>query len=152
MALDVHEVDRVAEAGRLEQVPGVGPQHRQLGQLLAVALEVAVVDGVEPGQRREQADVGLGDRVADEVALVREPLRQPVEAGEQAVVGPLVGPLRPGEAAAVDAVVDVGVDDVVDLVDLVAAGLGIQVGSAVPVVLAATRVDRSSVSCGDSRW
>ena len=88
VALDVHEVDRVAEAGRLEEVAGVGPQDRQLGQLLAVALEVPVVHGVEPGQRREQPDVGLGDRVADEVALVREPLRQPVEAGEEAVDRP----------------------------------------------------------------
>src|SRR3712207_7580451 len=40
--LDLREVDRVAEARGLEQVAGVGPQHRQLGQLLPVALEVAV--------------------------------------------------------------------------------------------------------------
>ena len=83
MALDVDEVDRVAEPGRLEQVAGVGPQHRQLGQLLAVALELAVVDGVEAGQGREQPDIGLGDGVADEVALLRQALGQPVEAGEQ---------------------------------------------------------------------
>ena len=71
VAFDVDEVDRVAEAGGLEQVAGIGPQHRHLGQLLAVALEVAVIHGVEPDQGREQADVGLGDRVADQVALVR---------------------------------------------------------------------------------
>ena len=74
VALDVVEVDRVAEARRLEEVTGVGPEHRQLGELGAVALEVAVIDGVEAGERGEQADVGLGDRVADQVALALQPL------------------------------------------------------------------------------
>ena len=72
--LDVVEVDGVAEAGGLEQVPGVRPQHRHLAQLLPVALEVAVVDRVEADQRGEQPHVGLGDGVADQVALVGQPL------------------------------------------------------------------------------
>ncbi len=42
--LDLLEVDRLAEARRLEQVARVRPQHRHLGELLPVALEVAVVD------------------------------------------------------------------------------------------------------------
>ena len=89
--LDLDEVDGVAEAGRLEQVPRVGPQHRHLGELVPVALEVAVVDGVEAGQRGEQPDVGLGDGVADQIPLVRQPLGQPVKRGEQPVVGFVVG-------------------------------------------------------------
>ncbi len=60
--LDLGEVDRVSETGRLEQVPRVVPQHRHLRQFAPVALEVPVVDGVEAGERREQADVGLGER------------------------------------------------------------------------------------------
>src|SRR6266496_4485907 len=44
--LDLREVDGVAEPRCLEQVARVGPQHRHLGQLLPVALEVAVVDPV----------------------------------------------------------------------------------------------------------
>jgi hypothetical protein len=66
--LDVVEVDRVAEARRLEQVAGIRPQRGELAELVAVALEVAVVDGVEAHERGEQAHVGLGDRVAHEVA------------------------------------------------------------------------------------
>src|ERR1700728_4270110 len=48
--LDLDEVDGVSKTRRLEQVSRVGPQHRQLGQLAPVAFEVAVVDGIEPGQ------------------------------------------------------------------------------------------------------
>src|SRR3954447_8002277 len=55
--LDVVEVDRLAESARLEQVTRIGPQHWHLGQLVAVALEVAVIDGVEARKRREQPNV-----------------------------------------------------------------------------------------------
>src|SRR5450759_5383484 len=59
------------------QVGGVGPQHWHLGQLGPVALEVAVVAGIEADQRREESDAGLGDRVPDEGALRLQPVRQP---------------------------------------------------------------------------
>ena len=61
---------------------------------------MAVVDGVEPGERREEPDVCLGDGLPDEVALVREAFAEPVESGEQTVVRLLVGGLRAGETAA----------------------------------------------------
>src|SRR5690606_23554782 len=132
--LDLLEVDRVAEAGGLEQVARVGPQHRHLGELLPVALEVTVVDGVEPHERDPQPDVGLGDGVPDEVAAGGEPLGQRVEAREERPVGLLVGGLAPREAALVHAVVDVVVDDLVDLVDLGPVLLRVQVGGALAVV------------------
>ena len=81
--LDLVEVDGVAEARRLEQVAGVGPQHRVLGELVPVALEVAVIDGVEAHQRGEEPDVGLGDGVADQVALARQPLARASETAEE---------------------------------------------------------------------
>ena len=124
MPLDLREVGGVAEAGGLEEVACVGPQHGQLAELVPVALEVPVVDGVEADQRREQPDVGLGDRVADEVALVGEPVRQPVQGSEQLLVGAVVRLLGTGEPALVDAVVDVGVDALVHLVDLVTQSSG----------------------------
>jgi hypothetical protein len=130
----VHEVGGVAEPGGLEQVAGVGPQHRQLAELVPVALEVAVVDGVEPGERREQPHVGLGDGVAHQVALRRQPLGEGVEPREQRVVGLLVRLLRAGEAAPVDAVVHVLEDPLHHLVHLVAQVLGVEVRSAVAVV------------------
>jgi len=91
--LDLYKINGVAEARRLEQIPGIGPQHRHLRQLLSIAFEVAMVDGVEAGQRGEQPDIGLGDAVANEIALIRQSVRQPVESGEQPVVGRIVGPL-----------------------------------------------------------
>src|SRR5689334_13427849 len=44
--LDVVEVGRVAEAWRLEEVTGIRPEHGHLAELAAIALEMAVVDGV----------------------------------------------------------------------------------------------------------
>ena len=132
--LGLLEVDRVAEPRRLEQVPGVAPQHRHLGQLVPVALEVAVVDRVEPDQRGPQPDVGLGDRVADQVSPGGQPFGQPVQPGEQGTVSVLVGGLGAGEPAPVHAVVHVLVDARADLLDLVAQPLRVQVGRARTVV------------------
>ncbi len=95
VALDVIEVDRVTEAGRLEQISCVGPQDRHLGEFRTVALEVAVIDGVEAHQCREQANIGLGDGVADEVSLSLEAVRQAVERCEQPVIGALVASCEP---------------------------------------------------------
>jgi hypothetical protein len=131
--LGLAEVDRVAEPGGLEQVPGVGPQHRHLGELVPVALEVAVVDRVEPDQRGPQPHVRLGDRVAHQVPAGGQPLGQPVQPGEQGPVGVVVGGLRGGEPAPVHAVVHVPVDTRADLLDLVTQPLGVQVGGARPV-------------------
>src|SRR3569833_1435583 len=133
--LDLREVDRVAEAGGLEEIAGVRPEHRHLGELVPVALEVPVVDGVEAGERREQPDVGLGDRVADEVAARREAFLQQVEAAEQLAVRALVGVLAGREPRLVDGVVDLPVHVRADRVDLVAMTLGVQAGRARPVVL-----------------
>src|ERR671926_197780 len=48
--LDLHEVNGVPEAGRLEQVPRIGPQDRHFTEFVPVALEVAVVHGIEARQ------------------------------------------------------------------------------------------------------
>ncbi len=134
--LDLVEVDLVAEARRLEEVAGVAPEVRHLGELVAVALEVAVVDHVEAHERGEEPDVGLGDRLAHQEAAVGEALLEPVHRGPEPVVGVLVGFLRPGEAASVDAVVDLGEDALHDLLHLLAEVGGPQVGSTRTLVLA----------------
>ena len=128
--LGLREVDGVAEPWRLVQVPRVRPQHRHLGDLVPVALEVAVVDRVEPDQRRPQPHVRLGDRVPGQVAAGGEPLGQLVKPGEQLAVGLLVGRLRAGEPALVHAVVDVLVDPGADLLDLVLELVRVQFGRA----------------------
>jgi hypothetical protein len=128
MLLGLNEVDRVPEPGCLEQVAGVGPQHRHLGQLAAVALEMALVDGVEPGQGRPQPDVGLGNGVADEVTPGLKPLRQPVKPCEQLGIRVLVRGLRAGEPAPVYAVVHVLVDQGGDVLDLVPQPVRVEIG------------------------
>src|ERR1700730_8574423 len=55
--LDLDEIDGVAKTRRLEQVSRVGPQHRHLGQLAPIALEVSVADELEPGHRAEQPGI-----------------------------------------------------------------------------------------------
>lgn len=67
--LGLHEVDGVAKARCLEQIPRVGPQRRHLCEFRPIAFEVAVIYGVKSGQCGEQPDVCLGDGVAYEIAL-----------------------------------------------------------------------------------
>ncbi|MCY1223315.1 hypothetical protein D9M72_354360 [compost metagenome] len=91
MLLDLHEIDGVAEAGRLEQITGIAPQRRHLAQFLPVALEMAVVDGIEPDQRGEQPHIGFRDGVSHEVPLAGEAFLQPVQGGPEAGVRSVVG-------------------------------------------------------------
>ncbi|MNW59773.1 hypothetical protein D3C74_377120 [compost metagenome] len=134
MVLDVVEVHGVAEPRRLEQVPHVGPQDAVLGDLVAVGLEVPVVDRVEAHERREEPHVGLGDVVTHQVAALRQPVRQPVEPFEEDPERRVVLLLRVREPGPVDPVVDVEEDLLGDVVDLVAPRLGVQVGRAGAVV------------------
>ena len=69
-----------------------------------------MVRGVEADQRGEQPHVGLGDRVAHQVALPGQPLGERVQPGEERPERLVVRLLGGGEPAPVDAVVDVGVD------------------------------------------
>ena len=121
VALDLVQRERLRDVRLVEEVGRVAEQVRVLDQPRAVAAEVRVVDGVEAQQRRQQAPVGLGDRVAGQVAAVGQQRLEPVERGEDTAVGLVVGLLRAGEAGAVDAVLELAVDPVVELVDLARA-------------------------------
>ncbi|MNI91813.1 hypothetical protein D3C73_1495250 [compost metagenome] len=91
MLFDLHKVSGVPEPGCLEQVPGITPQCRHLAELVAIALEVSVIDGVEACQGGEEPDVGLSDGVAHKIPLAAEPFFQPVQSSPQARVGGIVG-------------------------------------------------------------
>src|SRR4051812_16230552 len=133
MALDLVERERLGHAGLFIQILRVAEEVGEVDQPRAVAAEVRVVDGVEAQQRGEQAPVGLGDGVARQVAPGGQVLLQARERGEHAAVGRLVGLLGAGEAGAVDAVLQLGVDPAVELVDLGAPAGRIQVAAG-PVV------------------
>jgi hypothetical protein len=129
VALDVIEVDGVAETGCLEEVARIRPEHGHLRELLTVALEVPVINGIETYKSAEEAYVDFGDRVADEVTLVAETVTQLIESREENVIGPLVGILITRESALVNTVVDV-VEDVADeAADLCSMGDRVKIGS-----------------------
>ena len=85
--LDVVEIDVVAETRRLIEITQVAIKRGHLGNLVSVAFEMVVIDRVEANERGPQANVGLGNSVADQEALVRQSFFEPVKAGEQRVVG-----------------------------------------------------------------
>ena len=57
------------DAGQLESSRSKAPEIRIVDEASEVALEVAVIDRIEADERGEQAPVGLGDAVAEQVAL-----------------------------------------------------------------------------------
>ena len=63
------EVSRVAEARNLEELLQVTANVRQLSHLVARALKVAVVDGIEADEGDKETDIGLRDVIANHVAL-----------------------------------------------------------------------------------
>ena len=80
-------------------------------QALLVGLEVPHIDRVEADERVEQAEVEPGEGVAAEEPSLAEASVDLVERGEEVGDGLVVGRLRLGEATAVDAVIDIRVDD-----------------------------------------
>ncbi len=69
MPLDVIHVDGRGDAGLLIKIAQIVREVRIVDDTPQVALEMAVVDGIEAYERREQPQVGLGDRAARKVAL-----------------------------------------------------------------------------------
>ena len=66
VALDLVHRDRLRDPRLLVEVAGVRPEVRVVDDSPAVALEMAVVDGVEAHERRKEPPVGLGRLVPDE--------------------------------------------------------------------------------------
>jgi hypothetical protein len=66
--LDVLHIDCLRDAWSLVEVLQIAPQVRVVHDAPQVALEVAVVDGVEANERWKEAPVGLRYALATEVA------------------------------------------------------------------------------------
>ena len=82
MPLDVIEVHRPSDAGRLVEIFQIAEQIRIIDDPPDVALEMPVIDGVEADQRDEQAPISLHPLRAEEIASARESLIaliQPIE-------------------------------------------------------------------------
>src|SRR3954454_18222115 len=78
---DMLEIHRRGDAWQLIDVTRKGRQIRIIDDAADVALEVPDIDRVEADQRREQADVGFGQAVAQQEPPIGEP---PLEAGQRA--------------------------------------------------------------------
>jgi len=61
VALDVAEIDGLGDARDLVDVAGVGPEVAVIDDAPDVALEMTMVDGIEPDERGEQPDIGFGE-------------------------------------------------------------------------------------------
>src|ERR1700722_11995497 len=82
--LDVGEVDRRPDIGVLVKSARVVPQRWVVGQRMAVAFEMAVINDIETHECREQADIRLGQFDANEIELVCEAGLKPIERVEDA--------------------------------------------------------------------
>src|SRR5215210_2519001 len=118
--LDVVHVDRLCDAWSLVEVLQIAPQVRVVHDTPQIALEVAVIDGVEANERGKEAPVGLRYAVATQEAPGGENLFPVVQSIEELRNGLFVCLLRGGETGAVHAVVHGLVDDVYGRVDLIA--------------------------------
>ena len=98
------------KAGSGDQPLEIGAEVRIVGDPPQVALELAVIGGVEAGEGDEHADVGLGQPLAEEIGSGVEPALERVQHGEHGPEGLLVGLLGRGEARAIDPVVERRID------------------------------------------
>src|SRR5688500_366294 len=87
--------------------------------------------GIEPDQRDEQAPIRLDEARAEEIAAIPETVVERIEGVEQPLHRPLIGVLGGREAGTIDAVDDVLVYIVVELIDLVPEAGGVEVERAV---------------------
>lgn len=106
MARYVAEIHGLGYSRLLVQVFQITPQVRVVQDAPEVALEVAVIDGVEAHQGREEGPIRLGNALPAEVASFGENSFPAVESVKELGNGLVVGVLRSDEARLVDAVVD----------------------------------------------
>src|SRR5690554_5053632 len=69
MIADMIHPHGVGDARELVNPPRMRVEVRIIGDALQVAFEMRDVDRIEAHERRKEADIGLGERVFDEVAL-----------------------------------------------------------------------------------
>ena len=71
MALDVVGAHRLGDSRLLIKIEHVTVEVWIVDDAAKVALEMAVIDDVEPDKRAEKTPVGFDDSVAEQVATVR---------------------------------------------------------------------------------
>src|SRR5262249_344718 len=120
MPLDVIDADGLSYSWHLIEITGVIPQIRVVGDPPEIAFEMTVVDGVNPHERGEYAPVRFSQLPPGEETLPRQPFFDLVESLENPVSRFLVSRLAGGETRTINPVIDIGIDHVVDGIDLTA--------------------------------
>mmetsp|Transcript_8255 Transcript_8255/g.31040 ORF Transcript_8255/g.31040 Transcript_8255/m.31040 type:complete len:236 (-) Transcript_8255:268-975(-) len=138
-------MDRPLDGGNLEELAAVVHEMRVFANRLPVRLEIHDIHFVEADERHEQAHVCLRQLVACDVPLPGQDVLAAIQRSEEVHEGRLVGLLGAGEATAVDAVVDAGIDPGVDGVDLLLQVLRAQVelGVLAEAILVERRVEHA---------
>ena len=132
MALDVVHVHSRRNAWVQVKLAQVARQVREVLNTIAVAFEVPDIHRVKASQRREQPPVGLRDRLPEQEGAAGQSGFDHVQGAKQFAESALVGVLCGSEAAAIDAVVDVLIEKIIDSVDFLAQGFGIEPDRIVP--------------------
>src|SRR3990172_104469 len=118
--LDLLQIESLLDPRPLIKLAQVIAEIRVVLNAAQIALEVTVINQVEAQQRRERAPVRLGDALPRQVSPLTELFFQSVETYENLAPGVIVSLLAAREAGAVDAVVEVAVNEIVDAVDFAA--------------------------------
>src|SRR5947208_15044515 len=71
MALDVIEINGVSYSGLLIQIHQVALQIRVINDAAQVALEMAVINHVEPDKRAKKSPVGFDNAIPEQIPLFR---------------------------------------------------------------------------------
>src|ERR1043166_7713227 len=102
---DVVEVHSVGDAGMLIEVTQMAIEVRVIHDSAHVALEMAVIHGVEANERAKEAPIGLENAVSEQVAPFYQTRLQLIERREEFSAGVLIGLLAAGETGPINAVV-----------------------------------------------
>jgi hypothetical protein len=117
VTFDVIEVHRIRNAANLIEIPQIPVQVRVISDPADIAFEMAMVDRVEANQRHEEPPVRFKRQIAKEVSPVRQHFFQLIERFKEQIGSLFVGTLSGGKPRAIDPVVDVFVDQLVESID-----------------------------------
>ena len=105
VALDVIEVHGLCDTRLLIQIHQITLQVWVISDAPQIALEMAVVDGIEANKRAKKSPVRLDNSTWKEIPTFRQALFEFIERCKNSAARNLVGPLAGGKTRAINAVV-----------------------------------------------
>jgi len=115
MTLDVIDIHRLIDSRLLIKIQHVALKVRVIDDAPQIAFEMAVINDVETNERAKQSPIRFDDSLAEQIATISEALFHFVERVEKSFAGAFVDLLPRGETGAINAVVDVLVEKIIEL-------------------------------------